>query len=294
MNKSCFLCPIYDSGNHFEFGYNLVKSMKNLGVKTDIFFIFSNIEQQEKFYNLVSDLNYRINHLILPEEFLDYKSKVVVKKLYGLKELMNKYNYIALIDCETIFIKNGDFDEIFKTINDNRLCLNANISYDGFFILRACFLQLGLYKNKKLRKEFSNFKYNYWFNEIQVYDCSVLPEFFEWLEQFDKEKYLNDWYCFEYYIYGAFLILEKDYHIIKHKNLKSMGGILEYLPMYSTQKQHKILNQLKTHWTSSADVQNDNCYLRFHLDRLNQGGYGYKKNPLKLKLRRLAFLILHK
>lgn len=36
---------------------------------------------------------------------------------------------------------------------------------------------MGLYKNKKLRKDTCKFTYNFWFNEIQVYKCEELPGF---------------------------------------------------------------------------------------------------------------------
>ena len=96
-----------------------------------------------------------------------------------------------MIDCETKFVNKTNFYDLFKYIDDNRICLNSNISYDGFFVMRKCFVTMGLYENKKLRKELSNFKYNFWFNEVQVYNCKYLPNFFKWLDSFDKDKYLN-------------------------------------------------------------------------------------------------------
>ncbi len=293
MNKVCFLCPIYDSGNHFQLGYNLVKSMNKYQINDDIYFIFSNDAQAQKFNTLTKNLTNKIKSIIIPENYLHYKSKVVVKKLFGLQRLMNIYDYIALIDCETIFLKKGNFYEIFKEISDKHLCLNSNISYDGFFILRACFKQLGLYNNRILKKEFSNYKYNFWFNEIQVYDCKLLPEFFEWLDQFDKDKYLNECCCFEYYLYAAFLILKKGFHINKFRQFKSMGGIMEYLPIYPVNKQIRIIETLNSHWTSS-EVTTNKSYLQFHLDRLNKNGYGYNESPLKLKLKRFIFLLLRR
>lgn len=38
---------------------------------------------------------------------------------------------------------------------------------------------------------------------------------FEWLDQFDINGWGNEWLCFEYYIYAAYLIIEKDFHVIK-------------------------------------------------------------------------------
>lgn len=293
MSKVCFLCPIYDSRNHFDFGYGLVESMKKCEVSDDIYFIFSNDKQQEDFLNKINNLGYPIKSLVLPESMLDYKSKVVVKKLYGLQHFMNDYRYIILIDCETIFVKNADFGKVCKEIIDNNSCLNSNVSYDGFYILRSCFKTMGLYHNKKLRKEFCNFKYNFWFNEIQVYDCKLLPGFFDWLDKFDKDAIFNQWNCFEYYIYAAYLILEHNFKIRKFRKLKSMGGIMEYMPSYSHKKQEQILETLGTHWTSS-NIHNENTILQFHLDRTAKTGYSYGSSKLRLKIKRMIILLLNK
>lgn len=295
MDNACFVCPIYDSKNHFDFGYDLFKSKLDLGIEEKIYFVFSDEGQKDKFANEINKrFSSKIDYLILPSELLHYKSKVVVKKFYALHELMDKYDYISLIDCETIFVNKTNFYELFKYIDDNSLCLNSNISYDGYFVLRKCFMTMGLYDNKTLKKEFSNYKYNFWFNEIQVYNSKLLPGFFSWLEQFDKEAYLNEWNCFEYYIYGAYLILEKGYHIKKFRKLKSMGGIMEYLPMYSVEKQKKIIKMLNTHWTSSKETINENIYLQFHLDRKDGEDYGYKANRFVLSLKRYYHIILNK
>ncbi|MBQ7544689.1 MAG: hypothetical protein IJT02_07070 [Synergistaceae bacterium] len=78
-----------------------------------------------------------------------------------------------------------------------------------------------------------NYRYNFWFNELQVYKCSYLPGFFEWLDGFPKEKYLNEWACFEYYIFFAYLCLEHDFHLTKYGQFVSLGGINECLKLPS-------------------------------------------------------------
>ena len=110
MIKACFLCPIYDSNSHFDFGYGLIDSLIINHITTELVFVFSNNEQKEKFEKeAFLRFKYQVASIVLPKELEQYKSKVTVKKFYGLKELMNDYDYIACIDCETKFIKNADF-----------------------------------------------------------------------------------------------------------------------------------------------------------------------------------------
>lgn len=280
--KVAFICPLYDFRNHFDLGLNLYSSKMLLGVKENIYFVFSNKSQCEKFDNKIYEcFRVHINALIIPEDLLNYKSPVTVKKFYALNELADKYSYLAVIDSESKFVRKGDFAFVFNEIWNNGTMLNANISPDGFFILRRCFKTLGINKNKILCKELKHFKYNIWFNEIPIYKTETLKGFFDWLKQFDKDKYLNDFFCFDYYIYMAYLILELGFHVKRH-NYIGFGGVIENIYMYFPQKQKRIMGDFQTHWSSHADTINENTYILFHLDRYKKNifsirskGYGY-------------------
>jgi hypothetical protein len=293
MKKVAFICPIYDMKNHFDLAVNLYRSKVELGIDEDFYFVFSDNAQKEKLsHRIKEELNAEFYSIVIPEELLPYKSKVVTKKFYALQTLMNKYDYLSVIDSESIFIKNGDFYKVFETIWEQGNCLKSNISYDGFNILRTCFQTMNIYFEPKLLKEFRFYKYNFWFNDIPVYKCELLPEFFRWLDQFDKNGYLNEWLCFEYYIFAAFLILEKGFHLQRYDNLKSCGGIMEYLPLFPIDEQKKILNQLGTHWSSNPMVTNEDTYLLFHLDRLKENNYGLEKAEEQKRVRARRITII--
>lgn len=285
--KTAFICPLYDMKNHFDLAFDLYKSKRDLGINEDMYFVFSDVPQKDKFaariYDAYSD---ELKFLILPENQLHYKSKVVVKKFYALRELMNSYDYLVLIDSETRFIKKTNYSDLCEEIWEKKTCLNANISSDGFFIMRQCFrtLSLSMYYNRKLRKEFGNFKYNIWFNEIPVYKCSTLPSFFGWFDQFDSEGWKNEWNCFEYYIYAAYLVLCEGFHINKFPEITSNGGVMEYLFEKPKEEQNEILNKLETHWSSSKDAINDKTHLLFHLDRIDsKGNYSFGLTTKRIK-----------
>ena len=277
MNRTAFICPLYDMKNHFDLATDLYKSKIEHSIDSDLIFIFSNAEQKDKFAErLKNELGVEnMLYSIIPEKLNVYSAKAVTKKLYGLQEYMKNYEYIVLTDCEAVFVRNFNADELAKEIWESKSMLASNISANGFFIMRRCYKAMGLYYNEKLRKALGLFKYNFWFNELQVYKCSYLPDFFEWLNRFDIEKIYNTWDCFEYYVFYAYLCLVHNMEIKKYHYL-SLGGINEYMYTFSLKKQKRIVKKMNLHWTSSGEVLSDDIVMRFHLDRTKQtGNYGY-------------------
>lgn len=129
MNRVAFICPLYDMKNHFDYAFNLYKSKHDLHIDEEIYFVFSCEAQKNKFRNRIYEaFSEEISWLILPEDQLQYQSKVVVKKMYALKTLKDRYDYLAMVDSESLFIKKADFPELFEEIWNKRLCLNSNIS----------------------------------------------------------------------------------------------------------------------------------------------------------------------
>lgn len=287
QQKVAFICPLYDMKNHFDYAFNLLKSKNDLGIEEDLYFIFSNEEQYVKFdrqvYNL---LKCHIKYLIIDAELLDLKAKVIIKKFFGLRKLMGFYEYISIIDCECLFFKNGDYTKLFEKIWQKRTAFITNFSLLGFFSLRTCLRTLDLYDNKKLQKVFKHCRYNFWFNDIPVYKCDILPDFFMWLDKFDIKKWGNEWQCYEYYIFAAYLILKKNYQLEYTSYYASMG-VVEYLIAFPEKKQREILDVLGTHWSSIPHVTNENTYLLFHLDRTK------KYSPVPFLVRKFKWTILN-
>ena len=272
MSKVAFICPVYDMRNHFDYAVELYQSRIENGINEDFYFVFSNKEQQLK---LTERINKQIGEapksLVLPDKLLHYKSQINVKKLYALKKLKDDYLYLFVIDCESRFMRSGDFYEIAEEIWSNKSMLNATLSSDAWsLVLRSCFKALGLQGNITLLKETRGWQYNIWFNEIPTYRSDTLNDFFSWLEHFDKNKYLNAWACFDYHLYVAFLILEKGYHLIRHKNYKARQGYVEALnkiSTYTSTEKIESLKILRTHWTSDSSITTNNTYLLCQQDR---------------------------
>lgn len=295
MTKVAFACPLYDMKNHFELGLNLYKSRIDKGIKDDLYFIFSDIEQKDKFKELI-DRNSEskdFKYLITTDEVNRYKAKAVAKKFFALEKLMYDYEFIILTDCESVFINNPDFYELAKYIWDNRTMLNSNKSPDGYFIMRKCFDTMGLLHSTKLRKDTKNYTYNFWFNDLQVYKCSFLPDFFEWLGKHNKDKVYDEKFCFEYYVFYAYLLLEHNIHIKKF-NYESMGGINEYLYRFNIKEQEEIIKNMDLHWSSSKDAVNENTAMLFHLDRDENANYGKndKDTMKRIKIQKIKYQLI--
>ena len=107
--KVAFLLPIYPP--HFKYAQNAIKTWQKtqLDNQTDIWFIFTNEEEKEQFIEWE-------NSIILPNALrvFDNKGIINIKKLYGLKQLQDKYEYVIVLDSETEFIKNVNVLDVCK------------------------------------------------------------------------------------------------------------------------------------------------------------------------------------
>lgn len=295
MNRVAFACPLYDMKNHFNLALNLYRSKIENNINNDLYFVFSNVEQKDKFANQLNQLfpSDELKYLIVPDRYNNYKAKAVSKKFYALDILKEEYDYIILTDCESLFIKPCDFSSLADYIWNNRTMLNSNKSPDGFFIMRSCFKTMGLHNNRKLIKDTKHYSYNFWFNDLQVYKCEFLPGFFEWMDCHNRDDIYNNYYCFEYYVFYAYLLLEHDFHI-KRFNYNSFGGINEYLFRFKIEQQKVILKDMDLHWSSTQESVNDSTVMLFHLDR-EEDVEDYNSDTvntrIKLKIRKCLCII---
>ena len=67
--------------------------------------------------------------LVIPDKLNQYKSPVTVKKLFGVFNLYEKYDYIAVVDCECLFIRSANVTEVLDTIWKKQSFLVCNKSY---------------------------------------------------------------------------------------------------------------------------------------------------------------------
>ena len=115
--------------NHFDLALSLYRSKLEYKIDSDLIFIFSNREHKDKFAQRLKDELGVDNMLynIMPDELSLYKAKAVTKKLYGLKEYMNQYDYIILTDCEAAFAKHFDAGQLAEEYFAKRFFYNENL-----------------------------------------------------------------------------------------------------------------------------------------------------------------------
>ena len=283
--------------NHFDYATELYLSKLSCRIKEDLIFVFSNREQQEKLIiRIKEETGETPKNIVIPEDLLQYKSQINVKKLYALKQLKDEYAYLFVIDCEALFLKNADFYEVAEDIWNNRTMLNATKSSDAWkLVLRPCYTALNLQRNLTLLKETRGWLYNIWFNEIPLYRTDNLDDFFSWLESFDKSKYLNSWACFDYHLYVAFLLIKMKLHLKRYPMYKAKQGYVEALNKISDvtfELKNYSLEMLHTHWTSDIEIVTNDTYMLCQRDRSmsnnSESNYG---GGIRMNIKRLVRVV---
>ena len=265
-----FVIPIYDKRNDFEYGYKLTESAIKFSSVKDLFFIFSTLEQQNKFMKECDKrFGKRPSGILCDIDMSRCKNPVSIKKYYAINILKNRYDYIAAIDCECIFIQKTDNGALMDEIWNTDSYLACNKSKTGANDVKVSIEALGLQQNKLLLEETENQTITWWFNEIPVYKSSTLNEFFFWLN--DEGRYnivFENWSCFDYLVYVIWLVLYKDKHL-KVYNFVADCGLIEDLCNPKCKTKYKKEKALGVHWTSRLYKMpaNSNIHLVFHLDR---------------------------
>lgn len=225
MKRICILIPTFPP--HFKYAREVVKSFKrhNLDKQADLYFVFSDNNEKEAFGD------YK-NCIILPISLRVFVNGGIIniKKLYGLFQLMNDYEYIIVMDDEVKFIKNTNLVDVCETFYDRKV-LYGNQIYDTYKNeLAKIVIQCQTYflSNKDNKKLSSNLYL--WFNQLCIYKTAYLKEFFEVTNILKNLKNLayND---FDYYIYMFYLILYHDF-TIEDIGIKTLCGCLEENLMY--------------------------------------------------------------
>lgn len=271
MNKVYWVCPIHRV--KYKQGVQLFKSALKYEKEKEICFIYTNEEEKTDFEIYCKKKTGRTPWGLVCTMPLDgCKCPVTVKKYFGIKQLMNKADYIATIDAETIFARQFDSYELMQEVYLSPLLGNTSDA-GGRKVFLQCVNELDLEDSQILRDATNNYTLYWWFNEIPVYDMKTINEFFEWLDKYDYiDKIYSCWSCFDYFVYGIWLILYKNYKI-KKIDEKRDYGLVEYIGTEKKYLRVQLEEKAGTHWTSyprrNIRNSNPNIYLFFQLDRSN-------------------------
>ena len=261
-NKVCFLMPIYPP--HYQLAKQFLASFKKYSIdkQADVAFVFTNEEEQEFWgddgdWQLILPLKLRI--------FLFNKAVVSIKKFWAWNELKDIYEYILVIDSETVIIKNINVYELCQNFFSSKILLGNLYPPNNTLecIKDSC---KRFFKTENAQKILISDLY-LWFNQPCIYKTDTLTSFFEITGMKYEIRFLT-WYDFEYYIYMYYLILYQNFTIKNMNVVADVGAcesfrILDYdsienvrrLPVYMcTDKLYNFFNS-------------KNIFMIIHLDR---------------------------
>ena len=297
-HSACFVVPFWRTDKDDKCVKNFIESAQMFDMSQYLYFIIDSEEDR----NFLLDIDRSLKTFLVNEDISKNNMNVpTAKKFYGLEVLYDKYEYIAAIDCDSIFLKNFDIYEVFNEIWESKSCFYKarQISEGSVEGRRKCAEEIGLANNYFLKRETEDFLYNIWFNDIPVYKSSNLKEFFDWIH-FSKLEDGNTIYnhilqtfeCFDYFIYWYWLVSYKGFTSDRTYFVSNNVSLIESIPLYyklSIDMKNKIPEEMnynllymiynieetiKTHWTTrnyektKKIIPNSRLCMQIHCDRL--------------------------
>ncbi len=233
--KIAFVIPIIP--RHYIYIYDLIELLDTNKIEIDIFLIFSNEDDYNKFEK--KDKIKKI--LLLPNT--NTENIVTYKKFFALEKLKNEKNYDYYIVCDaeiTIIPKNFNEQNIINKINN---IYENKFIYAGEIINNIDVLKIIESSYNIVKKDFDkkNILYNYnlyyWWSDLPVYKKEYLDSFFKYID------YSNiNWFHFDHKIYLNYLYLYHNFNIINITPIIKHNWSLE--AYYTNDIEN--LNKLKT------------------------------------------------
>lgn len=223
MKKISFLVPIYPP--HFEFAKNLFESYQDKGYESqaDFWFVFTDAKEASLFTT-------HDKKIVLPLELRIFENGGIIniKKLYGLQHLAPEYEFVIILDAETLFIKNNaNLAQICVKYFEDKILLGNKATDKFCYIVQQ---ECRKYYLKSSLTEIQNNKYFYsplylWYNQLCIYKSSTLENFWQKINYQFIARELNG--CsFDYYIYMYYLLLYEGF-TIKDTGITALFGAVE-------------------------------------------------------------------
>lgn len=293
MNKAAFIIPIHEP--HYKYLTFLDNALDNKEV--DIYLVLTYIKEKltlPKWEGTnyvraglpVSPVN---PSLIILEEHLPIQTitnmfrrqcYITFKKLFALSILHSKYDYIAIVDSEIMFKNvNKVYDKFKKYCNDKQLIgCNINPASEHLRITKDIAISSSIFYRdnaiyEKLLKKTDELTLYFWYSNIHIYDCSIVPNFLLFVDFYNYDTFISkiNYMAFDYVIYGYYALIFHDYNIVNIKeygidrNWSLEGCNLEIYKTFS--KNSKIVPLwIIDHNYISCDETAD-VILTYHIDR---------------------------
>jgi len=266
--KSCIVFPVHPP--KFSYGKKLIESYNKHYKNDEIFVVFSS-KKEELDFNHFCGVSCSYKSIIISPTTKWPPSE---KKILGVKYIFDHYDYeyIGVIDSESLFIKDIDFHEAFSNKYASKIFFCTSATSD---IARDVIMSpVRFFDINDIQPLVSflirSFPYH-WFNDIPIYQREDFYDFFEKLDMKNKIKYFN-WYDFDYIIYSYFLILYKNFIFVALSGSDdiiktSVMSFLEYQEKYRKEIFKSIFEEINPMWARYLEDYMDNVFLLFHLEQ---------------------------
>jgi len=276
MNKHvCFIIPIHQP--KYRYAKDLLNSKRKYNFKNiDLYFVFSTAQDENIFKNLYKNNDY--NSLVVTKLFpninLKTDSIVVLKKLVGLLELMDKYEYLCCLDSEIIFINFVDIYKLCEKFYSKKMLYASKLPYNkGGLIYHTKFPHkyVNDEENKILQETTNNWCFWSWFNNIPIYKDVYLKQLFSYINLTKKTfiEFISNYKSnFEFFLYQYYLQLYGNF-TLEIIDIELTESIIERLHQIKHNKLliHKINPYWLPHYSKHLKTNSDDIFILFHLDR---------------------------
>ncbi|MGX2971479.1 hypothetical protein [Helicobacter sp. T3_23-1059] len=263
MNKICFIMPIYPP--HFEYANAFLRSFftYRFDAQADLAFVFTNADEARAFKNINFAHFYKT--LILPKILRTTRENGIIniKKFYALKKLHKRYKYLIIIDSESELIKSVNLAQLCDEFYANKL-LFGNATICDSSEIKA---QSKKFFVAKSTQKIPNDDLYFWFNQPCIYKGDFVAEFFNATNLAQTQDFLRlNFWSFDFYIYGYFLLLYKDFRI---ENVECVAGwgFLECVDFAPQSEKFKEFAFYCCHYDLLTRLNTDKLFLVIQKDK---------------------------
>lgn len=277
MKNSCFVAPIH-VGKHMDRGIEFIQSYNNHFDDRDLFIVFTNKDEKDLFESKTEHLRYQ--SIVCTEKLLGSKP-ITQKKLFGARWVFNNtdFDYVAVIDVDSKFIMNKDYDALFKQQVNEKVYTASKVVNRGINDMignrtaREFFIQEDYEKIKRITDNFHSY---IWFNDVPVYDRERFYAFLEYID-YDNPNVRSKltYESFDFILFFYYLITQDDCRIEiinvdnTHAPQGDRGSFLESQTRIDPVFFKKAFAKYKPMWIKKLIDQKlmDNVFMLMHTDR---------------------------
>lgn len=265
--KVSFVIPCHPP--HYHFVNNFLDSFHQfrLEEQADIILVLSNESDREKFFETPhGGADLPIETIVLPPEYRNTINRNIpsIKKFYAVYQLRKRYEYIIVIDAETIVKKPVDLYAICQKFFAEKILWGNPINGRDRridLIKHSCARWFSYHPE---RDKIDSPLY-LWFNQPCFYETKWLEEFFRVSGMINHLNSLA-WTDFEYYIYMYYLILYRGFRV-ESIGVRNNVGVCEARNSVDIAGINPNFKPFMCSQAMERKLDSENLFLLIHLDR---------------------------